>query len=359
MPFTPVHTLLGGFLLHLSTSTLLSDTGKVFGISGCVDASIFSPTSAAWQRAALGGLLIAPALGRAMGWEGVYASDALTGWGQISLNRGIVAGLLVGLGSRVSSDPATCWYHPVERCILTWQLGSGCTSGHFLCGVSRGSKRSLIATATFFSAALVTANLTSSTTPSLVAAYTPFYPSRDELTTLFKIFAILYGSRTLVRQALKLVHAPSQIQRLAPYFIAGLTFSFGLSMSGMADPRKVLSFLTVLPLEIFDPSLGMVVLSGVVPNAIHWLTLEKGKTRFSWEKWSVPTRKDIDWRLIIGSAIFGIGWGLAGVCPGPALVSVGRVVTGLAMGEAVKGVAQTIFAFSAAMVAGMAVGRSI
>ncbi|KAK1920679.1 hypothetical protein DB88DRAFT_506942 [Papiliotrema laurentii] len=326
MPFTPVHTLLGGFLLHLSTSTLLSDTANVFN------------RSSAWQRAALGGLLIAPALGRAMGWEGVYASDALTGWGEISLDRGIVAGLLVGLGSR---------------------LGSGCTSGHFLCGVSRGSKRSLIATATFFSAALVTANLTSSTIPSLVAAYTPSHPSRDEFTTLFKIFAVLYGSRTLVRQALKLVHAPSQIQRRAPYVIAGLTFSFGLSMSGMADPRKVLSFLTIFPLEIFDPSLAMVVLSGVVPNVIHWLALEKGKTRFSWEKWSVPTRKDIDWRLFVGSAIFGIGWGLAGVCPGPALVSVGRVITGLAVGEAVKGVAQTIFAFTAAMVAGMAVGRSI
>ena len=127
----------------------------------------------------------------------------------------------------------------------------------------------------------------------------------------------------------------------------------------MSDPSKVLRFLTPFPFDRFDPSLGMVVLSGVLPNAIHWLTLEKKKPRFEWEKWNVPSRTEIDWRLICGSIIFGAGWGLAGICPGPALVGVGRVFAGWLGGEAVANVSQTIAGFTASMLVGMSVGRSL
>jgi uncharacterized membrane protein YedE/YeeE len=125
----------------------------------------------------------------------------------------------------------------------------------------------------------------------------------------------------------------------------------------MADPRKVLSFLIPLDTRRFDPSLAMVVLSGVIPNAVHWYNLKKGQVKLAWEKWSVPTRQDIDWKLLFGSLLFGVGWGLAGVCPGPAIVGVGRLLSAKLVGEAVGGVAPIIGSYMASMVGGMALVR--
>lgn len=127
----------------------------------------------------------------------------------------------------------------------------------------------------------------------------------------------------------------------------------------MADPQKVLNFLTIGNLPTWDPSLAMVVLSGVIPNAIHWIKIAKGATRLSWEKWSVPSRTDVDARLIFGAAVFGAGWGLAGVCPGPAVVGLGRVLVGLLKGDAMGGVVGTVGAFVGAMVGGMALVNAL
>lgn len=216
-----------------------------------------------------------------------------------------------------------------------------------------------MATATFFSAALITANLTFTPSTTLKPAYNPEYPSHRGRVTLFLTFATLRLAHSTLQHYLSGVKAPSTAQRYATYLLSGLTFSIGLLVSGMADPRKVLSFLTISHLPSFDPSLGMVVLSGVIPNAVHWYNTPKGKARLSWEKWSVPTRQDIDYRLILGSALFGIGWGLAGVCPGPALVGAGQTVVSAVQGSAVATVAQSISAFLGAMVAGMALVRLV
>lgn len=104
MPFTPIHTLFGGYLLHLSTSSLLADTGNVLGISGVTEAALFGSRSISepWQKAVLGGLLLGPTIAWAAGVEGCNASDAFRGWETLSIGRASVAGLLVGLGSRVS-----------------------------------------------------------------------------------------------------------------------------------------------------------------------------------------------------------------------------------------------------------------
>ena len=216
-----------------------------------------------------------------------------------------------------------------------------------------------MATATFFSAALITANLTFTPSTSLQPAYTPEHPSYRGRITLFLTFATLRLAHSTLQHYLTDVQAPSTLQRYATYLLSGLIFSTGLLVSGMADPRKVLSFLTISHLPSFDPSLAMVVLSGVVPNAVHWYNTAKGKARLSWEKWSVPTRQDVDYRLVLGSALFGIGWGLAGVCPGPAVVGVGQTVVGAVQGRAVAPVAQSIAAFVGAMVAGMALVKQV
>lgn len=104
-------------------------------------------------------------------------------------------------------------------------------------------------------------------------------------------------------------------------FAAGLIFGIGLIVSGMADPAKVLNFLDVA--GQFDPSLAFVMAGAVAVAATgYWLVLQRPKPLAA-SKFNLPAKSEIDTPLVAGAAIFGIGWGLAGFCPGPALVSLG------------------------------------
>ncbi|KAK4688061.1 uncharacterized protein P7C73_g2060, partial [Tremellales sp. Uapishka_1] len=331
MPFTPVETLLGGLLLHLSTSTLLGDTGRVLGISGIVDGVLLGKRET-WQLATVAGLLLGPLASSSIGVSNYFPDDGSNAWASQSVSRLMLAGGLVGLGSR---------------------LGSGCTSGHFLCGASRLSPRSICATITFFSTAVLTAALCPASIASASPAYALAWPTPMALSGLIATCLVLASAHLISRATLS-----SPRFRLAPYFLSGLTFSIGLSMSGMVSPLKVISFLRLLPLlppwTAFDPSLAMVVLGGVVPNAIHYAYISgTPKPRLAWEKWQVPSRRDIDWRLVTGAAIFGIGWGLSGVCPGPAIVSLGQVAVAGLQGENVEKTLKGVVAFGAAMIVGM------
>ncbi len=101
--------------------------------------------------------------------------------------------------------------------------------------------------------------------------------------------------------------------------LMGLVFGFGLAVSGMTDPAKVQGFLDLA--GHWDPTLAFVMGGGLLVNIpAYWLTRRRGQPVFE-NKFYLPTRKDVDARLLIGAAAFGIGWGLAGYCPGPALAS--------------------------------------
>jgi uncharacterized protein len=109
------------------------------------------------------------------------------------------------------------------------------------------------------------------------------------------------------------------IPGLAAAFVAGLVFGAGLIVSGMTRPRKVIGFLDVF--GKWDPSLAFVMLGAIgVHLVVFRLVRKRGSPLFS-NEWSVPSRRDIDLRLIVGAALFGAGWGIAGFCPGPSLVS--------------------------------------
>ena len=131
-------------------------------------------------------------------------------------------------------------------------------------------------------------------------------------------------------------------------FAIGLVFGLGLIVSGMSNPAKVLNFLDVggIPEGTWDASLSFVMAGAVAVTFIGFSRVLKRARPFFAERFYVPTRKDIDLRIIIGPAIFGIGWGLAGFCPGPAL-------TALGFGSA------SAFLFVAAMFAGMMLARFI
>jgi uncharacterized membrane protein YedE/YeeE len=100
----------------------------------------------------------------------------------------------------------------------------------------------------------------------------------------------------------------------------GIMFGAGLALSGMLNPSKVAGFLDLF--GVWDPSLAFVMGGGVVLNFIgHRFVIGRGQPIYA-QKFSLPTRGDLDPMLIWGSALFGVGWALAGLCPGPAIASV-------------------------------------
>lgn len=105
--------------------------------------------------------------------------------------------------------------------------------------------------------------------------------------------------------------------------VIGLIFGAGLVISGMSDPAKVLSFLDLaaIPTGGWDPSLILVMLSGVGTAFVGFkLVLRQSRPVFD-ETFHLPATSKIDRRILVGPAIFGIGWGLAGFCPGPAFTA--------------------------------------
>jgi uncharacterized protein len=101
--------------------------------------------------------------------------------------------------------------------------------------------------------------------------------------------------------------------------VAGTLFGLGLSISQMINPGKVLSFLDIL--GPWDPSLALVLLGAVTVAAVMFRFALKLPRPYFAETFQAPSRKDIEPRLLVGGVIFGVGWGLVGWCPGPAISS--------------------------------------
>lgn len=104
-------------------------------------------------------------------------------------------------------------------------------------------------------------------------------------------------------------------------FAAGLVFGVGLIVSGMTDPGKVIGFLDVA--GAWDPSLAFVMGGAILVGFFAFAFAERRARTFLGAALQLPGRRDIDAPLVGGAIVFGVGWGLAGFCPGPALVSFG------------------------------------
>jgi len=121
-------------------------------------------------------------------------------------------------------------------------------------------------------------------------------------------------------------------------FACGFVFAVGLAFGGMTQPAKVIGFLDVF--GAWDPSLAFVMGGAVATHAIlRALVMRRGVPVLA-ARFSLPTLTAIDARLLVGAALFGVGWGIAGFCPGPAIVA-----SGAGAGRAIV--------FAAAMLAGM------
>jgi uncharacterized protein len=160
------------------------------------------------------------------------------------------------------------------------RIGGGCTSGHGVCGIARLSIRSMIATGVFMGTAMI-----------VVA---------------------------IVRHGLGAFMLP------VASFGCGLIFGAGLLLTGMTQPAKVLGFLDVL--EVWDPTLAFVMAAALLVSFVGFrFARQRAKPVLAAEHlW--PTRTEIDPPPLIGSALFGVGWGLVGLCPGPALVNLATLM---------------------------------
>jgi hypothetical protein len=197
-----------------------------------------------------------------------------------------------------------------------------------------------VATATFFLVALLTHHVAH---PSLyttvcrgdVPCYTPVIPSTTTTIRLVLLASsVIFAARALPNLVARTTSSSSidakpspsfhgpVAARTATTFSSGLLSALGLHISGMAHPAKVTSFLSFPVMHAWDPSLALVILFGVVPNLITIQSRGFASPPAFATKFELPTKtiKDVDVKFVAGAAAFGLAWGLAGTCPGPAVL---------------------------------------
>jgi uncharacterized protein len=313
-------------LLHLlyslvsgaSAAVLLLSNGDIMGISGIMTPLLHpfkALTTAAdhWKLVYLGSFLLTVhftviLLGDEAGRDGrLETSDDIP---VASTIAHVLGGFLVGFGTK---------------------LGNGCTTGHGICGVSRLSKRSIVSVLTFAATGMATATML--TSPKTPWAESTRFLRTDSLPTVSKALGIAVTAAgvglALVRQT---GDATNNTTNNSPYqrkayaaAVSGALFAVGLAVCGMTKKSKVHGFLDVGALYrsegTFDPTLITVLGSAIFVSGLGYQYLwrqEKCQPACGCG-WSIPTNTAIDAPLILGAALFGIGWGLTGLCPGPAV----------------------------------------
>jgi uncharacterized membrane protein YedE/YeeE len=325
--------LAGGVIIAASSSALFWYTGQVLGISG-----IFGRTWSrrhawsSWRVPFLAGLLASGTIAVAL-----YPASLGTSEPTLRPAAAAAAGILVGMGTRMSN---------------------GCTSGHGVVGLARLSPRSLAAVATFMSTGMAAAYLARAWAPlrNLLEAPT-FHESVAHLghhagigaalaALMLGAFAFrqhwlethpeaqVSGSGTpVVRRSTD--HLRDSIGAKVAAGLIGVAFGAGLCLSGMTDPAKVTGFLDMTRTGGWDPTLAAVMGGAVGVNVFtfNWMATHNGPPPLQCTDTAGKSRSSlitigpkggnlkIDARLIGGSALFGAGWGLAGICPGPGIVA--------------------------------------
>jgi len=315
--FTPAHAAVAGGVLGLSTVLKLVGNGRVLGVSGTVSGMLNGGHRDVWRSVFLlgmsfGGLASVKLLGLTDAFQVLPATFGAA--------RAVGAGLLVGAGS---------------------VLGKGCTSGHGLCGNSRLSPRSMVQTVLSMAAGIATATLTNTLgalgVPS-TASRTPLYlpsaagevmPALVLLglsgVTAATVYLTGKNSRGVAACESDKVKAPRDDAE-NPYeklveFASGALFSVGLAMTGMTRSKKVAGFLSLFH-PAWDATLMFVMGGALLVSLPATLKVIGSGSKPAFRKlMEIPTRVDIDWKLVLGGVLFGAGWGLGGLCPGPAIVN--------------------------------------
>lgn len=290
--FNPTAPVVGGALIGLSTAYNAVFFGKVTGVSGLVNKAVRVDLPSTLFLAGIGATrFVIPNITSAVAPVDVLSS--------VPLVRLAVAGALVGAGARVSN---------------------GCTSGHGVSGLARGSKRSLAAVATFLVSGLATATLTS--TASLFPLLGTILPAVRASWGRLGLIAALPGVLGSLCRLFRKKNAPDEVvtvARGATHLSSGLLFGAGLAVSGMIAPGAIASFLDLRSSK-WDISVPTVMASAVTVALMGFQFAKRLTTGVATgDEPDLPKQDPIDNKLVLGAAIFGAGWGLSGVCIGPAL----------------------------------------
>lgn len=280
-------------MIGLAAALALIIDGKIAGCSGIVGPFLRSfivggLKTKLWQFLFIIGMIVGGLFN--LGWNAEMAFPPAY---PVSWGRYVLGGILVGAGT---------------------SLGGGCTSGHGVCGLARLSLRSWIGVPTFMLlAAVIVAicrhalDLGETTTSSVVPLYSP--KGWKFMLGAFLVSLVLILLTVLIKRA-RFVLCPLS---------SGAIFGLGLGVSGMTDQGKVLNFLDVG--GTWDPSLAFVMgcaLMVTFPSFV-WSLRESSCPLADGAEFEKPVKTSVDLLLLLGTALFGIGWGLCGICPGPAL----------------------------------------
>lgn len=342
--------VIGGVIIGISATYMLAHHNKISGISGIVETALHPlnrdrrghDCSGLWSWSYIAGLLTS-GYAMAVAQPEVFGS-ASSAAASLSPLGVATAGVLTGFGTR---------------------LGSGCTSGHGICGLPRRSLRSLTAVMTFMVTGATTAFLTRAYKDSSlsvlfsvegVSKIIPGWSASSDLAMISRPLVFIVGGAFIahrmiavkrktaslkdetLQSAPSIIHDEPTIKEHFLTFSAGALFALGLTLSGMTDPDRVVAFLDFSGPNGWDPTLAGVMGGGVLFNRVSFEYMRRNGIGaeckgFKFDK--DAANLNIDWKLLCGSGIFGIAWGLGGMCPGPALVSsVGAITKGLGNGAA-------------------------
>ena len=336
----------GGVLIGAASTWLMYKENQIMGVSG-ISATALAPETQEkngrdargyWTWSFIAGMLSTGTVLVLVQPEvfGTTTSPAAV----LSPAGAAVAGLLTGFGTR---------------------MGSGCTSGHGICGLPRRSLRSLAAVLTFMTSGAVTTYVishyqdalsllfSSSGCSEVAGGFSNANNASQALRPLLYVLGGTFVASRLVRSRNKVTalqehgsdlpgktrNEPSFSSHLTS-FLVGAVFSIGLAVGGMTDPSRVSGFLHFTAESGWDATLMGVMGGGVLVNLFTFEFM-----RSSDHGAACPTFKfdghsknlNIDRNLLLGSTLFGCGWGLSGVCPGPALTSLpGALTSGLGNG---------------------------
>lgn len=302
------HGALGGLILGLSSSVFLVLTGRITGLSGIAEGLVkFGGED--WNWTYMAGLTFSGVVLSKLKPDSFGSSSAL------APALCITAGILTGFGTR---------------------MAAGCTSGHGLCGLSRRSPRSLAAVLSFMFSGAVTA----------YAARSGKLPVLPDIPVPNMSSPLLFWGPTVGVLALGALSSKpsakknaSSIAMHVACFASAVAFGLGLGVSGMCSPDRVVGFLDFSNASLgWDPTLMSVLGAGCTVTFLTFHYFKAAKTPVVLSSNPVVNLDDvlkmgtvkenlvIDWNLVVGSLIFGAGWGLSGMCPGPAMVALGGSV---------------------------------
>ncbi len=293
--------VIGGCLISLSSSLNLLLTGRITGMSGICFKAVTAPSESFYRWCNILGLIFAASAYTYL--FGLSDHDTPQQFlGDISLPLFLIAGFMVGFGTK---------------------LGNGCTSGHGVCGLPRLSIRSYVAVFTFLPCGIIAATLRSQYS---FANKGDFVEVAVKLQNKDVIFGtMLITGFLIIAMLFYQLFQRESVDKTKDWFVSvlvGAIFSLGLIISGMVKKSKIIGFLVLD--NNWDPSLIFVLLSAVGLNFITFSLILKNVS-VPWVvnlKLDVPTNNVIDFKLIFGATVFGVGWGLSGLCPGPVLVNI-------------------------------------